>query len=81
MEVEMPLQSLEELSPQDRVTYRRWARGVFATYGALLTVLVALAFYQTMVAPTQTQMSGESAGGKSSATVVPPAIRHAVKYN
>ena len=73
----MPLQSLEGLSPQDRVTYRRWVGGVLATYGTILMLFVAFITYQAMVAPTQTQ----SAAAKSSDIVDRMSVRHAVKYD
>jgi hypothetical protein len=43
-------QSLEDLSPEDRRTYRIWTRGIFAFYGALLAGLVVIAMSTTPAA-------------------------------
>jgi hypothetical protein len=79
-EVEMPLPSLEELSPRDRLTYRRWVGGVFATYGTILMLLVAFAYYQATIAPAY-PTSEEASDANSRNAVDPPPVRHAVKYD
>jgi MFS family permease len=80
-EVKMPLFRPEELSSQDRVTYRRWVGGMFVTYGTILLMFVAFIFYQTMIVPTQRQVSGEIANAKSIDHVRSAPVRQAVKYD
>lgn len=75
----MPLLWPKELSPQDRVTYRRWVGGLFATYGTLLMLFGAFVAYQVMIAPTQTQALGEPADAIDA--IGPSPIRQAVKYD
>ncbi|UPJ47382.1 PQ-loop repeat-containing protein [Bradyrhizobium sp. 200] len=80
-EVEMPLPSLEELSPQDRVTYRRWVGGLFATYGSILMLCVAFVAYKVIVAPTQSQALAEPADENAIDTIGRSPVRQAVKHD
>lgn len=34
--------SFKDMTPEDKVTYRKWARGWFAAYSALIVVMVVL---------------------------------------
>lgn len=76
----MPLASLKELSPEDRATYRRWVGGLFATYGAILMLLVSFTFYQATIAPAY-HTSEEAADANSGNAVGPPPVRHAAKHD
>jgi hypothetical protein len=49
----MPILTLQEISAQDRATYRRWVRAVFCVYGTIAVVLAASAFYQSKTPSTQ----------------------------
>lgn len=76
----MPLPLLKELSPEDRVTYRRWVGGLFATYGALAMIFCSVIFYQTVISPRQPQATGETADASPIAVGSLP-IRQAVKHD
>jgi len=75
----MPLFAPENLSPEDRLTYRRWVAGLFATYGTLSMIFCSVIFYQTVVAPRQPH--AESADATRFDIVGAPAIRQAVKHD
>jgi hypothetical protein len=68
--------SPKDLSPEERVFYRRWLGGVVATYGTILMMFGALFAYQVMVAPTPIQALEEPADA-----IGPAPIRQAVKYD
>jgi hypothetical protein len=75
----MPLFAPEDLNPEDRLTYRRWVGGLFATYGALSLIFCSVIFYQTVVSPRQPH--AESADATPIDIVGPPPIRQAVKHD
>jgi hypothetical protein len=75
----MPLFAPEDLNPEDRLTYRRWVGGLFATYGALSMILCSVIFYQTVVAPRLPH--SESADATPIDMVGPLPIRQAVKHD
>jgi hypothetical protein len=77
----MPLLAPKDLSPEDRMIYRRWVGGLFATYGALLMIFCSFLFYQTVISPRQPQASGESADARPIDTVGSLSIRQAVKHD
>jgi hypothetical protein len=75
----MPLFTPEDLNPEDRLTYRRWVGGLFATYGALSMIFCSVIFYQTVVSPRQPQSA--SADASPIDPIGPLPIRHAVKHD
>ena len=75
----MPFLAPIDLSPEDRMTYRRWVGGLFATYCAVLMIVGSLVFYQTVVSPRQPQASGQSADAVDPVGSLP--IRQAVKHD
>jgi hypothetical protein len=77
----MPLLAPKDLSPKDRMIYRRWVGGLFVTYGALLMFFCSFIFYQTVISPRQPQASGESADAGAIDTVGSLPIRQAVKHD
>ena len=77
----MPLFAPEDLSPEDRLTYRRWVSGLLATYGALTMIFCSVIFYQTVVSPRQPQASGATADATPFDTPGPLPLMHAVKHD
>jgi hypothetical protein len=77
----MPLFTPEDLSPEDRLTYRRWVGGLFATYGALSMIFCSVIFYQTVVSPRQPQTSGVTADAGTIDAVGSLPVRQAVKHD
>ena len=77
----MPLFAPKDLGPEDRLTYRRWVGGLFATYGALLMMVCSLVFYQTVVSPRQLQGLGERADASPIDPVGSLPISQAVKHD
>jgi hypothetical protein len=77
----MPLFAPKDLGPADRLIYRRWVGGLFATYGALTMILCSVIFYQTVVSPRQPQPSGLTADAETIDAIGPLPVRHAVKHD
>jgi len=77
----MPLFAPNELSPEDRLTYRRWVGGLFATYGALVMILGSVIFYHAVVSPGQTQLAGSTADANQAEATGPLPVGHAVKHD
>ena len=77
----MPLFAPEDLSPEDRLTYRRWVGGLFATYGALTMIFCSVIFYQTVVSPRQPQNSAQTANAQPSEPVGSWPVIQAVKHD
>ena len=75
----MPLFAPEDLSPEDRLTYRRWVGGLFATYGALTMIFCSVIFYQTVVSPRQPQSETADARPFDAPGTLP--IMQAVKHD
>lgn len=70
--------SPRDLSPEERVIYRRWLGGMVATYSAILMMLGALVAYHVMVAPTQTQAQALE---EPADAIGPAPIRQAVRHD
>jgi hypothetical protein len=77
----MPLFAPEDLNPEDRLTYRRWVGGLFATYGALSMIFCSVIFYQTVVSPRQPHASGVTADASPIDAVGSLPVRQAVKHD